>query len=419
MQLLNVSQFFTEEMPPLLLGAFLSRRIFTEGNKYIFIYTAYKKSQKVNTNIINFDTYNKSYIELLNEKSTPYPYWVKKEDIINNTTIKSSELNGQAFFVLKNDLNLTPDSFYNKLYAKIISTCAWIFDDILNEEKKAFIRGYMELRGSIDTTADYIAQDYFYCSIFEMKKARLLVDYLSIPHNVVNINFRELQHDYYAGINTRNTQFRINIWWYMENIGIMNAYKAEVFAISRKIDLPTPNNNIYYFKNDDKRRRTINNLLDERLNFYSTNVFSKNITEDDIVKMRSELGFDDSPKSVRSKALSEAIRYLTPDECVCCKNKYNIADRSYINRKTGRYYFEIHHVISIGNNRDLDDENNMVKLCPTCHRTLKRGSGTEKEQKQLIKEIFTNAPQTLEFAKHYYDSNDLEYIISKTFSDLN
>lgn len=418
---MKVSEFFSFDVSPLILGAFFSRRIFSSNNKYIFVYTSYKKSNKVETKTIQYDGYIDEYVKILNKKSGDFPYWITKAEVIKNYDIERKVLKGQAFFILENDLNVDRSSFYNKLYAKIVADCDWVYDEALNEKKKDFIRGYMELRGSIDTTATYIAQDYFYDVSFEIKKARLLVDYLSIPFNVMNINFRQLQHDFYAGIRVRNTQLRINIWWYMENIGLLNGYKAEIFAISRNLKLTEPDEDVYYFCNENRKVRPNNNLLDERLNFYSSNVLSKDVGAEDIMKMRAELGFDDetAPKSVRNSALVESIRYFTPDECVACKNRYNIADRSYINRKTGRYYFEVHHVISIGSNRELDDENNMVKLCPACHRTLKRGSGTEVEQKELIKEIFENAPNTLEFAKHFFDTEDFEKIVELTYRSLN
>lgn len=419
---LKVSEFFSSDVSPLVLGAFFSRRIFSENNKYIFVYTSYKKSNKVENKVIPYDGYINEYIKILNKKSGDFPYWITKVEVLKTyNDIKRKELKGQAFFILENDLNIDKSSFYNKLYSKIASACDWVYDESLNDKKKDFIRGYMELRGSIDTTAAYIAQDYFYDVSFEIKKARLLVDYLYIPFNVININFRQLQHDFYEGIRVRNTQLRINIWWYMENIGLLNGYKAEVFAISRDLKLAEPENDVYYSCNENRKVRPNNNLLDERLNFYSTNVLSKDVGAEDIMKMRAELGFDDeiTPKSVRNSALVESIRYFNPDECVCCKNRYDIADRSYINRKTGRYYFEVHHVISIGSNRELDDENNMVKLCPACHRALKRGSGTEAEQKELIREIFRNAPNTLEFAKHFFDAEDVDTIVELTYKSLN
>lgn len=61
----------------------------------------------------------------------------------------------------------------------------------------------------------------------------------------------------------------------------------------------------------------------------------------------------------------------------------------------------------------------MVKLCPACHRALKRGSGKPEEQKQMIRDIFKNAPQTLEFAKNFYDEKDFEKIVDLTFNSLN
>ena len=132
MQFLNVSEFFSGNIPPLILGGFFSRRMFSHDNKYIFIYTAYKKSQKIKTEEIDFNNYDRHYINALNEESNPYPYWTTKETVLENTNMSRGELSGQAFFVLKNDLNISSESFYNKLYAKIVSTCEWIFEEKLN-----------------------------------------------------------------------------------------------------------------------------------------------------------------------------------------------------------------------------------------------------------------------------------------------
>lgn len=419
MTVLKVSAFFnSKNIPPLVLGAFFSRRIFTANDKYILTYSSFKESQKVCTQNIPFDGYYEKYISILNQKSQSYPYWYSKSQVADDLKIKKSDLQGQAVFVLENDLNLTTDNFYNKMYSYLISTYDWLFDEELNSQKEDFIRGFMELRGSIDTKRPYITQDYFYDSKLESKKARFLVDYLSIPFNVININFRELQNQYYSGIVRRNTQFRLDVIWYMENIGLLNGYKAEISSIAHNFTLKKQNE-IYYSTTSSKGFKSKSNILDERLNFYSTNIFDKDINDDEIQILRAELGFDDTPKNIRNYALAELIRMNTPDECICCKNKYNIADRSYISKRTGRYYFEIHHVISIGNNRQLDDENNMVKLCPVCHRNLKQGSGTKETQIELIREIYQNAPNTLDFAKQFFDTDDFETIIEKTYLSLN
>lgn len=420
MEIIKLSTFLENEVSPFLLGAFFSRRVFTKDEKYIFIYTSYKKSSVVETKIIDFDSYENEYINILNSKSGNYPLWNTKQYFKTNYKISFGHATGQAYFVLENDLNITKESLYNKLYSKLLSTCDWLFDEDLNESKKDFIRGFMELRGSIDTKRDYISQDYFNDSKFEIRKARILIDYMNIPHYMTNINFRDLQHQYYTGIRKRNTQFRLKIWWYMENIGIMNAYKAEIFAKSRKVDMPQPIDGVYYFKNDEIiRTRTNINQLDDRLNFYFTNLIEEKPKKKDIMKMRAELGFDDAPKTVRSSSLADAIRYSEKDECVCCMNRYDVDIRTHKNHKTGRYYFEIHHVVSIGNNKELDDENNMVKLCPGCHSALRRGSCSKEEQKSMIRDIFTNAPKTLEFAKCFFDNTDYEEVVELTQRNLN
>ena len=83
MEVLRVSDFFEKDMPPILLGGFFSRRVFTENNKYIFIYTSYKKSQKIDTKEIAFESYDREYIEALNNETGQYPYWYTKDKIID------------------------------------------------------------------------------------------------------------------------------------------------------------------------------------------------------------------------------------------------------------------------------------------------------------------------------------------------
>ena len=242
---------------------------------------------------------------------------------------------------------------------------------------------------------------------------------MGVPYNVININFRNLQNQYVTGENRRNTQFRPNLWWYMVNIGMMNPYKAEIFGLTRnRKPFSIENYAIYYYKDDSSSRRL--NSFENRLSFYITNVFGKDLTDTEIIKLRHDLGFDSGEKSFsRNISLAELVRNIDPDECVACKDEHDISERSFISERTNRYYFEIHHVISIGTNQELDDENNMVKLCPTCHRQLKRGAASKEEQCKLIDKIFKNKPNTLEFAKHFFDTNDYETIVNKTWESLN
>ena len=114
----------------------------------------------------------------------------------------------------------------------------------------------------------------------------------------------------------------------------------------------------------------------------------------------------------------EIVRLFTPDVCACCQEEYNIKDRTFTSRKTNRPYFEIHHVISVGKNIELDVEDNLVKLCPVCHSQIKAGAGLEVDQKENISKMLKHEPKCFEFATHIFDTKDKEKIIENIYKSL-
>lgn len=235
---------------------------------------------------------------------------------------------------------------------------------------------------------------------------------------MLNLNFRNLQKQYYEGTNKRNTQFRINSKWYMKHIGMLDDFKVEKFAnCHSSIDKINKEDIISYF-NIEEPRYNLRKGVDDRFNFYIHNILHRALTEQEINTLRQNLGYNTKSLQIRDSSLPELVRLLEPDECVCCKNIYNINDRTFIHKKTNRPYFEIHHVISLGNNKELDDENNLVKLCPICHTCLKRGTGLESDQKRLIALILENSNKALKFSQNIFDSTDKNLLIEKIYSNL-
>ncbi|GAA7118713.1 hypothetical protein Kyoto74B_04260 [Helicobacter pylori] len=55
-------------------------------------------------------------------------------------------------------------------------------------------------------------------------------------------------------------------------------------------------------------------------------------------------------------------------------------------------------MISLGKDKELDVLANLAKLCPACHRALKKGSSEEGFQKRLIENILNHNKDNLEFA---------------------
>lgn len=404
---MKVSDFLENDMPTFLLGAFYGRFELTNDDKYIYTYSSYKNGL-IYSNKELCDKSKQDCVQQFNEICAPYTFWSKGVKRFPRANI---------VFSLENDLNLTKNNFFNRLNTKIYSS-QFIYDSELTENKKMFIRGFSELRASIDRNRNFLTMDYVYNSVQESKRVRLLIDYLNVPVYVVNYNFREFQGDYVLGIR-RETQFRFNLQWYVNFIGLINNYRKAVFEHNISYTEKKINGHIAYYKCEyplPSSKITFEN----RVTYYANNVLGKKLTAEDFAKFRKLIGInsDDEEKFKRDGSIVDFVRYNTEDKCVCCCDDYDIKDRSYIDRKTGRYYFEIHHMISVGQTKELDDVDNLAKICPTCHRALKRGSATEQEQKILIRKILNHKQNILDFCKSYFDEKDFEQVIDKIWRSL-
>ncbi len=404
---MKVSEFLDNEVPTFLLGAFFGRFEFTSNEKFIYTYSAYKNGLIYNNKVLCIQS-KIDCIEQFNKICSPYSFWIK-----GTKTFPRADV----VFALENNLNLSKNSFFNKLNTKIYSS-PFIYENSLTEDKKMFIRGFSELRASIDRNRNYLTMDYVYNSVQEMKRVRLLIDYLNVPAYIVNYNFREFQGDYMTGIR-RETQFRFNIQWYVNFIGLINNYRKAVFENTLQYTNKRQLDDVTYY-HCEYPLKSSKVTFENRIAYYANNVLGKKLTKEDLLKFKKLLGLnnDDDEKFKRDGSIVEFVKYNTEDKCVCCCDDYDIKDRSHLDRKTGRYYFEIHHMISVGQTRELDDVDNLAKLCPVCHSTLKRGSATENKQKELIRKILQHKKNILDFCKSYFDEENFELVVHKIWENL-
>ncbi|GAA9843639.1 hypothetical protein VN0481_02390 [Helicobacter pylori] len=75
-------------------------------------------------------------------------------------------------------------------------------------------------------------------------------------------------------------------------------------------------------------------------------------------------------------------------------------------------------MISLGKIRELDVLANLAKLCPTCHRALKKGSSEEGFQKRLIRNILNRNKDNLEFAQLRFETDDFSTLINRIYESL-
>ena len=272
----------------------------------------------------------------------------------------------------------------------------------------------MELRGSIDTTMRLIAQDYFFNNNIDIKKAMILIDLMHLPVEYANFNPRDLQPQFVSGENQRNTQFRINLYYYAKEIGFINDYKAKIFETVYNQHNRREENGILFFTLSLPNTNNMNFV--NYLNFFTNNIYKKELTKEIIQDLRIRLGFDKNATldSVsRNRNIIEIFNKITPDKCAICGTT-----STFLNRGTGNQYFEIHHVISFRNNQNLDNIANLVKLCPTCHNMLKKGKATKETQIKAIIKILHEHSEICEFASSFLGITDINKISEEVYNRL-
>ncbi len=405
-----VSRFLNDNIDPFNLGVLLSR--FQIKNGCIYGVCSYKASKFV-------PDYEESKAQVLNALNTlsVHPIWRFNQESV-------TKIKGTFVFILENDLHLDENSFYKKLLNSLIDNDFFNRSHSMTPNQKLFLSGFFESRGSIDTQRNFLTLDYCFHSPLEFNKFHYLIDFFNIPSEALNFNFRELQPEHAQGINQRNAQFRIYLDWYLYHIGLFNPYKARIAHHVFKTTLIY--DGIYYKLNYPPTTKYHGNGFTERAHFYLKNVYQQDLDKKRIKELREQLGWiQKSEEFRRDSKIINFYRIATPNVCSACCDDYDIKERSFlslplyqITQRSDSYYTEIHHVISLGKNKELDVLENLAKLCPTCHRALKKGASAEGFQKRLIRNILNRNKDNLEFAQLRFETDDLPTLIDKIYESL-
>ncbi|OOQ29925.1 HNH endonuclease signature motif containing protein [Helicobacter pylori] len=404
---------FLNAIDPFNLGVLLSR--FQIKNGCIYGVCSYKPSKFI-------PGYEESKTRVLNALNTlsAHPIWQSNQESV-------TKIKGTFVFILENDLHLDENSFYKKLLNLIIDNDFFNRSNLMNlitPNQKRFLSGFFESRGSIDRQRNFLTSDYFFHSPLEFNKFHYLIDHFNIPSEALNFNFRELQPEYTQGINQRNAQFRIYLDWYLYHIGLFNPYKARIAHHVFKTTLIYDNG--YYKLSYPPRTEYHGNGFIERAHFYLKNVYQQDLDKKRIKELRERLGLiQKSEEFKRDSKIINFYRISTPNVCSACCGDYDIKERSFISlplykitQRSDSYYTEIHHVISLGKDKELDVLENLAKLCPTCHRALRKGASEEGFQKRLIRKILKRNKGNLEFAQLRFETDDFLTLIDRIYESL-
>ncbi|WQS58810.1 HNH endonuclease [Helicobacter pylori] len=401
---------FLNAIDPFNLGVLLSR--FQIKNDRVYGVCSYKPSKF----IADYEESKPEVLDALNALSVHQIWRFNSESV--------TKIKGTFIFILENDLYLDENSFYKKLLNSLINNDFFNRSHSMTPDQKRFLSGFFESRGSIDTQRNFLTLDYFFHSPLEFKKFHYLIDFFHIPSEVLNFNFRELQPEHVQGIHQRNAQFRIDLDWYLYHIGLFNPYKARI--AHHVLNTPLVYDNGYYKLNYPPTTEYRGNGFIERAHFYLKNVYQQDLDDKSIEKLREQLGFiQKSEEFRRDSQIINFYRISTPNVCSACYDDYPIKERSFISlplykitQNPDSYYTEIHHVISLGKDQELDVLENLAKLCPTCHRALKKGASEEGFQKRLIEKILKRNKDNLEFVQLRFETDDFPTLINRVYENL-
>ena len=310
---------------------------------------------------------------------------------------------GNHTLIIQNNLNLESDDYMNRLYANILRL-RQSGDE--KEFEKALLTAIFVPNGSADFVRQYYAVDIYrqICTPNYFKKLFMLV--LNIDYHFLNLNFRELQQQYFIGTNQRNTQIRINLAYFLENSESPNSFKNQILENNKDKIKPL-------FENQKST------LLD-RANFYLNYILGKKHINIDQLRQRLNFDKDESDETIitRNPEIVRIARAVLDDQCAACNTDYAVLDRTFL-RRDGSPYLEIHHNVAFTHDKkQCDTLENLVKLCPVCHRALTKNRAQEDYQKRLIGNILDFSEEARNFAQIISQIDEKNALIDFVYETL-
>lgn len=290
-----------------------------------------------------------------------------------------------------NDEHISLDDFLNAVYEKIIVLLNKLPANYPLDEEIAL--AMFLLRGSADFVDSWYAWDLKNPTLRYVNNVFKLL--LSSNHLLerLNLNFRELQPQHVSGQRKRNTQIRINLKWFYDNVICnypnINTYKTAVMRT----------------KQADLGEQHLCHSFETRMLFYMNKILGRELSKNEINALRRDLEFrepiEETPENkfnVRNQKIVAFARETFADVCVGCGDQYDIKHRSFLMPRNNRYYFEVNHVIAYANDSDaVDVLDNLVKLCPVCHRALTPHRAYPELQKHIIENMLKSRPEVGKF----------------------
>lgn len=365
-----------------------------ENSKYAFILgMIYGWPKFENGNIVAFCTYKigPKIVSLFNQDELNSLMEENKKCILNffkDTAIQTSDIsfiNGASWscsIKFKDNYNL---SIYDEEKARAL-VYGYIEKHLLDfdtEKINYFISGMFNARGSLDFNHKLMAIDIEKKEYPNLTRKKYLT-LSKLTGRFDNFNTRILTPS-----STKNDQFRIKLDLFMDVYGLLIPFKIEYYQRATKSILKAYNG-LFYDKNPDVKSSEYKNYnLALKINNLAINYQNHTISEEDILKYRIELGLendDDIDVLVNSNPnIKEERKKINNYLC-----EIDNSHITFIARANNHPFVEGHHLIPFCK-RDqfdvsIDIVENIVALCPICHRKIHLA--VEDEKFSLLDELY-------------------------------
>jgi len=293
-------------------------------------------------------------------------------------------------FTNTNNLDDTTEIGKARIYGYIEKTIM----DFSNECIQYFISGMFNARGSLDFIRSLIAVD------LEQKQYPNLArrKYMTLSNmtgQFFNFNPRVLQRN----SQTKNDQFRIPLKIFVSEYGFLYPFKKAFYEKETNNHL-TQIDSLYFYKQDLSNVKEYKNYSRAlQINKLAIDYQSGRIAEQELLSKRLALGLDNDDDV-------DTLLHANPNvkESRKLRSRYtcevNPHHRTFIAKANNMPFVEGHHLIPFCKRNEFDVNidiiENIVALCPVCHRQVHLA--TDREKREVLTKLYNDNINSLKKA---------------------
>lgn len=357
-----------------ILGMIYGWPLYTNDFSHIFAYSSYKTGTRIAELFHDLDMndyYNLHKQVWINFLGINEELVLDNQTIKNNYEISGGQKIGNGVSIVVEIANGNDVLIDKEIY--VLSQIEKALIDANDESKRFFIVGLMDARGSLDFNHDYVAIDIASRDHPEIVQ-RKLNKFNDLLGTVFNFNPRILQER----ANLKNDQFRIRLRYYMGHFGFINPFKIDYYKKERP-DFEEKIIDNFLFTDERFVDMEINTSVFGRnnlsINQFAIDISRKNLTPEEkrllVNKYRQDndlLESDDeiiySSVNIKNQAKAKAG----------FKCEFDSSHETFTAKVDSNQYVEAHHLIPFSKRKDFENNidviENMVCLCPNCHRKI-------------------------------------------------